>query len=169
MNRARRSGFTLVELLVVIVIIAILAGLLLPAITRAVRSGRLTADANNLSQLWKTMYAYSIDYGGRHKIMPHETGGAFWLKLTTTPKPLIDDFDIFDCPLSPQPAQPGFCEYRGPAEDVNRYASNDPVGADIDGNHGQGEGGVVLRQGGDVMNYPATDPIWVNAGTKTSQ
>ena len=65
MYQTKRSfyGFTLIEMLLVILIIVILAGLLLPAIGSAREKGRLIACANNLRQIGIGMMSYAGDYG----------------------------------------------------------------------------------------------------------
>jgi len=51
-------------LLVVVAIIALLAGLLLPAISRSKESARTIVCANNLHQFGVASLTYSIDAGG---------------------------------------------------------------------------------------------------------
>jgi prepilin-type N-terminal cleavage/methylation domain-containing protein/prepilin-type processing-associated H-X9-DG protein len=60
----RRNAFTLIELLVVIAIIALLIGILLPSLSHARESGRMTQCSSNLRQLAMAAVTYNNDYKG---------------------------------------------------------------------------------------------------------
>jgi type II secretory pathway pseudopilin PulG len=61
----RRAAFTIVEILVSVAIIAVLAGLLLPAVGKARDQARLTMSKSNLRDLAMAHAAYSAEWGDR--------------------------------------------------------------------------------------------------------
>ena len=63
MNIRTRRGFTLVELLVVIAVILILAGLIVPAAMRSMVHARSTACVNNLRQTHSGLTMYVTQFG----------------------------------------------------------------------------------------------------------
>jgi len=91
-----RSGFTLVELLVVITIIGILMGMTMPAVNQVREMARQTTCRNNLAQIGKALALYH----GSHRMYPY---GSFYREgaedkgsMLTLLLPYLDNQPLYD-------------------------------------------------------------------------
>jgi len=134
MRSRRSSGFTLVELMVVIVIIAILAAMLLPAVQAAREAGRRSACANNLKQIGLAMLNFENAYKGlpprrcmpTGTPLPHYTGYCGWgavilpyLELKNVQRLYQYDYNFYD-PQNAEAVGKSIAVYSCPATQPSR-------------------------------------------------
>ncbi len=119
---------------------------------------------SNLANLYAALQQYQTAYG----VMPYDTGGAFWIKLSMVAPPLVTDPAWYACPVKGVTPPAGSTDYRGPAADANGYAATAPIGADKVGSHGFNAGGHVLLKNGTISLVAEADPLWIQASSQTA-
>lgn len=93
----RRGGFSLIELLVVVAIIAILAAILFPVFAQAREKARQTSCLSNLKQLGAGLAMYVIDAEG----YPQMSAPSNQVPRTKWPDllwPYVKNHQVFGCP-----------------------------------------------------------------------
>ena len=152
-----QSAFTLIELLVVIAIIAILAAMLMPALSKARESARKTSCLGNLRQCASAINGYTSDFKGMFPPHMEKRSGAsksftshvaYYAGISNKiPHPnkgdtgfRMKDFALLHCPQEKK----SFCDTSGTAMVPTNYAINGAV--TWSNNDGTMLGGVTVQQ-----------------------
>ena len=133
-NKGKGQGFTLIELLVVIGIIAILASLLLPALSKAKARAQEIQGRNNLKQLGISIRIYADEHNDRVHLDGRPSGFKTWASVLNT-NYNINSLNTYVCP-SYQPRE--FTDWIStygvridPPEDYTSRNPRDPRSTDL--------------------------------------
>jgi prepilin-type N-terminal cleavage/methylation domain-containing protein len=103
-RRARRWGFTLIELLVVIAIIAILIGLLVPAVQKVREAAARMTCGNNLKQIGLAVHDYASAANSQLPALTSSTGapstGGYQGDILVTILPYIEQNNLFTAAMT---------------------------------------------------------------------
>jgi prepilin-type N-terminal cleavage/methylation domain-containing protein/prepilin-type processing-associated H-X9-DG protein len=190
-NSRRRSAFTLIELLVVIAIIAILIGLLIPAVQKVRAAAQLTQCKNNLHQIGLAIHMYESSnqslpaaytlltaddtdpnalFAGRRvglslhaNLLPYIEQGNLYQRLSSN----LSEFDTLNIP----PVGPHSGQNPAYATVVPTYlCPSDPTATTLNyyntcwGPYGDGGGAACFPGGGAGSNLnPPPNQIWARS------
>jgi len=123
----QRIGFTLIELLVVIAIIAVLIGLLVPAVQRVRESANKSKCANNLKQIGLAVHMYADTNDGMFPQTSHGKSNFSTVWINTLAPYLENVSSIRICPNDPKGKERQ--ENQGTSYLLNDYISDPGEGA----------------------------------------
>ena len=138
LRRAKIRIFTLIELLIVIAIIAVLAGILLPALNKAKESAMNVLCVSNLKQHGFILMWYVHDSAG-YSVTPHNLGTSPWKILYNGG--WMKNLKLLDCPSdktrTPNVNEPGswYSLYGEWAKPMRSYIYNRTCGFYNNGNY----------------------------------
>jgi prepilin-type N-terminal cleavage/methylation domain-containing protein/prepilin-type processing-associated H-X9-DG protein len=119
--RVSRAGFTLVELLVVIGIIALLLSILLPALGKARKQANTVACAANLRSILQGMRMYAEEHKGWIPGSPNTSGAFLWEPAFTESNcPSISQIFDYQAPIA-RAMKKRVEEGAGQTERINRF------------------------------------------------
>jgi prepilin-type N-terminal cleavage/methylation domain-containing protein/prepilin-type processing-associated H-X9-DG protein len=139
-----RKGFTLIEVLVVVAIIALLVAILLPSLQAARMASKRSISASNMKQIGVAMTMYSQEFGGAFPLVNHappeagmEPEDFAW--VYTLRKYIGDIDEIRICPADPDGPEKleNFGTSYAPSEWFAEGSNLNPFGIPYEGDKGK--------------------------------
>lgn len=97
-DQMKKNAFTLIELMIVIVIIMLLAGLMSPLLQKSLAKGRMTQAMNNGKQIFMSLFSDQLEKKRTYPVSAGEggfsTSTAYW-KWAVTNRIVDTDFSLF--------------------------------------------------------------------------